>query len=164
MVVDSLVNHIFLYHVHCFDKYHYIRCWITLFMGVIFLIWVFWQCEYRMKKLRNEDKSLREIRGKLKAQKHWDKVKSSYSWKGSKLSYLLFSFQICVPYLPVAHVCIHHVPVEKVCHLYMELSKSGRHAWKQQWADRVLHWRDNEAIASNEVLTEAKLSKQKGCK
>ncbi|GMI88747.1 hypothetical protein like AT5G16520 [Hibiscus trionum] len=40
------------------------------------------QCEFRMKRLRNEDSILRNIRSRRKAQEHWDKVRKyvMYTW------------------------------------------------------------------------------------
>ncbi|KAJ0013360.1 hypothetical protein Pint_21306 [Pistacia integerrima] len=41
-------------------------------IGIFFYLLV--QCEFRIKKLRNEDSILRRIRNRRKAQEHWDKV------------------------------------------------------------------------------------------
>ncbi|XP_044483086.1 uncharacterized protein LOC123209252 isoform X4 [Mangifera indica] len=41
-------------------------------IGIFFYLLV--QCEFRIKKLRNEDSILRRIRNRRKAQDHWDKV------------------------------------------------------------------------------------------
>ncbi|KAE8691121.1 Single-stranded nucleic acid binding R3H protein, putative isoform 1 [Hibiscus syriacus] len=40
------------------------------------------QCEFRIKRLRNEDSILRNIRSRRKAQEHWDKVRKyvMYTW------------------------------------------------------------------------------------
>ncbi|CAM8960135.1 unnamed protein product [Rhodiola kirilowii] len=40
------------------------------------------QCEYRIKRLRNEDSNLRKIRTRLRAQRHWDKLRKyvMYTW------------------------------------------------------------------------------------
>ncbi|KAK8565079.1 hypothetical protein V6N13_020200 [Hibiscus sabdariffa] len=40
------------------------------------------QCEFRIKRLRNEDSILRKIRSRGKAQEHWDKVRKyvMYTW------------------------------------------------------------------------------------
>ncbi|RVX07241.1 hypothetical protein CK203_022540 [Vitis vinifera] len=40
------------------------------------------QCEYRIKKLRNEDSIMRKIRNRRKAQEHWDKLRKyvMYTW------------------------------------------------------------------------------------
>ncbi|EEF50070.1 uncharacterized protein LOC8275000 [Ricinus communis] len=45
------------------------------------------QCEYRIKKLRNEDSTMRNIRNRLKAQKHWEKLRKyvRYRWGCSTL-------------------------------------------------------------------------------
>uniref|UniRef100_A0A2P2JEI6 Uncharacterized protein n=2 Tax=Rhizophora mucronata TaxID=61149 RepID=A0A2P2JEI6_RHIMU len=40
------------------------------------------QCEYRIKRLRDEDSRMRQIRNRLKAQQHWDKLRKyvMYTW------------------------------------------------------------------------------------
>ncbi|XP_015875694.3 uncharacterized protein LOC107412429 [Ziziphus jujuba] len=45
------------------------------------------QCEYRIKKLRNEDSTMRRIRSRRKALEHWDKLRKyvMYTWGCSKL-------------------------------------------------------------------------------
>ncbi|OVA16207.1 hypothetical protein BVC80_605g6 [Macleaya cordata] len=45
------------------------------------------QCEYRVKKLRNEDSVLRNIRNRKKAQQHWDKLRKyvMYTWGCSSM-------------------------------------------------------------------------------
>ncbi|XP_021623553.1 uncharacterized protein LOC110623035 isoform X2 [Manihot esculenta] len=49
-------------------------------IGIFFYFLV--QCEYRIKKLRNEDSTMRNIRHRLKAQKRWDKLRKyvMYTW------------------------------------------------------------------------------------
>ncbi|CAJ1822226.1 unnamed protein product [Sphenostylis stenocarpa] len=42
-------------------------------IGIFFYLLI--QCEYRIKKLRNEDSILRRIRNRRKAQEHWDKLR-----------------------------------------------------------------------------------------
>ncbi|KAK7243286.1 hypothetical protein RIF29_38079 [Crotalaria pallida] len=42
-------------------------------MGIFFYLLI--QCEYRIKKLRNEDSIMRRIRNRRKAQDHWDKLR-----------------------------------------------------------------------------------------
>ncbi|KAJ6975296.1 hypothetical protein NC653_031222 [Populus alba x Populus x berolinensis] len=39
-------------------------------------------CEYRVKRLRNEDVTMRQIRNRLKAREHWDKLRKyvMYTW------------------------------------------------------------------------------------
>ncbi|XP_021681446.2 uncharacterized protein LOC110665557 isoform X2 [Hevea brasiliensis] len=53
-------------------------------IGIFFYFLV--QCEYRIKKLRNEDSTMRNIRNRLKAQKRWDKLRKyvMYTWGCSK--------------------------------------------------------------------------------
>lgn len=52
-------------------------------IGIFFYLLV--QCEYRIKKLRNEDSVMRKIRSRRKAQDRWDKLRKyvMYTW-GSK--------------------------------------------------------------------------------
>ncbi|KAI8539472.1 hypothetical protein RHMOL_Rhmol09G0185900 [Rhododendron molle] len=52
-------------------------------IGIFFYFLV--QCEYRIKKLRNEDSVMRKIRSRRKAQDRWDKLRKyvMYTW-GSK--------------------------------------------------------------------------------
>ncbi|GAV80015.1 hypothetical protein CFOL_v3_23477 [Cephalotus follicularis] len=54
-------------------------------IGIFFYFLV--QCEYRIKKLRNEDAILRGIRNRRKAQEHWDKLRKyvMYTWGCSTL-------------------------------------------------------------------------------
>ncbi|XWS58799.1 hypothetical protein CRYUN_Cryun08bG0064600 [Craigia yunnanensis] len=54
-------------------------------MGIFLYLLV--QCEYRIKRLRNEDSILRKIRNRRKAQEHWDKVRKyvMYTWGCSTL-------------------------------------------------------------------------------
>ncbi|EOY09974.1 Uncharacterized protein TCM_025345 [Theobroma cacao] len=54
-------------------------------MGIFLYLLV--QCEYRIKKLRNEDSILRRIRNRRKAQERWDKVRKyvMYTWGCSAL-------------------------------------------------------------------------------
>ncbi|KDP23302.1 hypothetical protein JCGZ_23135 [Jatropha curcas] len=54
-------------------------------IGIFFYFLV--QSEYRIKKLRNEDSTMRSIRNRLKAQNHWDKLRKyvTYTWGRSKL-------------------------------------------------------------------------------
>ncbi|KAK8286099.1 hypothetical protein V6Z12_D08G270600 [Gossypium hirsutum] len=54
-------------------------------MGIFFYLLV--QCEFRIKRLRNEDSILRRIRNRRKAQEHWDKVRKyvMYTWNCSAL-------------------------------------------------------------------------------
>lgn len=49
-------------------------------IGIFFYFLV--QCEYRIKKLRNEDSIMRKIRNRRKAQEHWDKLRKyvMYTW------------------------------------------------------------------------------------
>ncbi|ONI05154.1 hypothetical protein PRUPE_6G359100 [Prunus persica] len=49
-------------------------------IGIFFYLLV--QCEFRIKKLRNEDSVLRKIRNRRKAQDHWDKLRKyvMYTW------------------------------------------------------------------------------------
>ncbi|XP_044483083.1 uncharacterized protein LOC123209252 isoform X2 [Mangifera indica] len=49
-------------------------------IGIFFYLLV--QCEFRIKKLRNEDSILRRIRNRRKAQDHWDKLRKyvMYTW------------------------------------------------------------------------------------
>ncbi|XP_031249820.1 uncharacterized protein LOC116107666 isoform X3 [Pistacia vera] len=49
-------------------------------IGIFFYLLV--QCEFRIKKLRNEDSILRRIRNRRKAQEHWDKLRKyvMYTW------------------------------------------------------------------------------------
>ncbi|KAL6278959.1 hypothetical protein ACE6H2_022560 [Prunus campanulata] len=49
-------------------------------IGLFFYLLV--QCEFRIKKLRNEDSVLRKIRNRRKAQEHWDKLRKyvMYTW------------------------------------------------------------------------------------
>ncbi|PRQ41567.1 hypothetical protein RchiOBHm_Chr3g0448231 [Rosa chinensis] len=49
-------------------------------IGIFFYLLV--QCEFRIKKLRNEDSVLRTIRNRRKAQDHWDKLRKyvMYTW------------------------------------------------------------------------------------
>lgn len=49
-------------------------------IGIFFYFLV--QCEFRIKKLRNEDSVLRKIRNRRKAQEHWDKLRKyvMYTW------------------------------------------------------------------------------------
>ncbi|KAM7270346.1 hypothetical protein ACFE04_029560 [Oxalis oulophora] len=49
-------------------------------IGIFFYLLV--QCEYRIKRLRNEDSILRHIRNRHKAQKHWDTLRKyvMYTW------------------------------------------------------------------------------------
>ncbi|KAL4382310.1 hypothetical protein HN51_005928 [Arachis hypogaea] len=42
-------------------------------IGIFFYLLI--QCEYRIKKLRNEDNVMRTIRNRRKAQEHWDKLR-----------------------------------------------------------------------------------------
>ncbi|XP_047167639.1 uncharacterized protein LOC124836513 [Vigna umbellata] len=42
-------------------------------IGIFFYLLI--QCEYRIKKLRNEDSILRRVRNRRKAQEHWDKLR-----------------------------------------------------------------------------------------
>ncbi|TKY65369.1 monocopper oxidase protein SKU5 [Spatholobus suberectus] len=42
-------------------------------IGIFFYLLI--QCEYRIKKLRNEDSIMRRIRNRRKAQEHWDKLR-----------------------------------------------------------------------------------------
>uniref|UniRef100_A0A7N0RD40 Transmembrane protein n=1 Tax=Kalanchoe fedtschenkoi TaxID=63787 RepID=A0A7N0RD40_KALFE len=45
-------------------------------------LYILIQCEYRIKRLRNEDSNLRKIRSRLRAQRHWDKLRKyvMYTW------------------------------------------------------------------------------------
>ncbi|XWS65115.1 hypothetical protein CRYUN_Cryun05aG0063000 [Craigia yunnanensis] len=54
-------------------------------MGIFLYLLV--QCEFRIKRLRNEDSILRKIRNRRKAQEHWDKVRKyvMYTWGSSRL-------------------------------------------------------------------------------
>ncbi|XP_059669040.1 uncharacterized protein LOC132314161 [Cornus florida] len=54
-------------------------------IGIFFYFLV--QCEYRIKKLRNEDSVMRQIRNRRKAQDHWDKLRKyvEYTWGRSTL-------------------------------------------------------------------------------
>ncbi|KAI4350152.1 hypothetical protein L6164_010661 [Bauhinia variegata] len=54
-------------------------------IGIFFYLLI--QCEYRVKKLRNEDSILRRIRNRRKAQEHWDKLRKyvMYTWGSSML-------------------------------------------------------------------------------
>lgn len=54
-------------------------------IGIFFYFLV--QCEYRIKRLRNEDSVLRGIRNRRKAQEHWDKLRKyvMYTWGCSTL-------------------------------------------------------------------------------
>ncbi|KAL1213069.1 hypothetical protein V5N11_001073 [Cardamine amara subsp. amara] len=54
-------------------------------IGIFFYLLV--QCEYRVKKLRNEDTIFRKIRNRRKALDHWDKLRRyvAYTWDCSKL-------------------------------------------------------------------------------
>ncbi|XP_021818393.1 uncharacterized protein LOC110760437 [Prunus avium] len=47
-----------------------------------FFFYLLVQCEFRIKKLRNEDSVLRKIRNRRKAQEHWDKLRKyvMYTW------------------------------------------------------------------------------------
>lgn len=49
-------------------------------IGIFFYLLV--QCEYRVKRLRNEDQVFRNIRSRHKAQDHWDKLRKyvMYTW------------------------------------------------------------------------------------
>ncbi|XP_073260122.1 uncharacterized protein [Populus alba] len=49
-------------------------------IGIFFYFLV--QCEYRVKRLRNEDVTMRQIRNRLKAREHWDKLRKyvMYTW------------------------------------------------------------------------------------
>lgn len=49
-------------------------------IGMFFYLLV--QCEYRVKRLRNEDVTMRQIRNRLKAREHWDKLRKyvMYTW------------------------------------------------------------------------------------
>ncbi|KAK2658684.1 hypothetical protein Ddye_005217 [Dipteronia dyeriana] len=49
-------------------------------IGIFFYLLV--QCEYRIKKLRNEDSILRKIRNRRRAQERWDKLRKyvMYTW------------------------------------------------------------------------------------
>ncbi|KAA8533439.1 hypothetical protein F0562_031127 [Nyssa sinensis] len=53
--------------------------------GIFFYFLV--QCEYRIKKLRNEDSIMRKIRNRRKAQERWDKLRKyvMYTWGCSTL-------------------------------------------------------------------------------
>uniref|UniRef100_A0A803L4B0 Uncharacterized protein n=1 Tax=Chenopodium quinoa TaxID=63459 RepID=A0A803L4B0_CHEQI len=54
-------------------------------IGIFFYLLV--QCEYRIKRLRNEDQVFRNIRSRRKAQDHWDKLRKyvMYTWGPSSL-------------------------------------------------------------------------------
>jgi hypothetical protein len=54
-------------------------------IGIFFYLLV--QCEYRIKKLRNEDTVFRKIRNRRKALDHWDKLRRyvAYTWDCSIL-------------------------------------------------------------------------------
>ncbi|CAI0559564.1 unnamed protein product [Linum tenue] len=54
-------------------------------IGIFFYLMV--QCEYRIKKLRNEDRTMRNIRKRLKAQARWEKLRKYviYTWGCSAL-------------------------------------------------------------------------------
>ncbi|XVF56492.1 hypothetical protein PTKIN_Ptkin06aG0125500 [Pterospermum kingtungense] len=54
-------------------------------MGIFLYLLV--QCEYRIKRLRNEGSILRKIRNRRKAQEHWDKVRKyvMYTWGCSSM-------------------------------------------------------------------------------
>ncbi|XP_022149823.1 uncharacterized protein LOC111018164 [Momordica charantia] len=54
-------------------------------VGIFFYLLV--QCEYRIKRLRNEDSVLRKIRNRRKAQEHWNKLRKyvTYTWGCSTL-------------------------------------------------------------------------------
>lgn len=54
-------------------------------IGIFFFILV--QCEFRIKRLRNEDSILRKIRNRRKAQARWDKLRKYviYTWGCSKM-------------------------------------------------------------------------------
>ncbi|CAN1217778.1 hypothetical protein LINPERPRIM_LOCUS1121 [Linum perenne] len=49
-------------------------------IGIFFYLLV--QCEYRIKKLRSEDRTMRDIRKRLKAQARWEKLRKyvMYTW------------------------------------------------------------------------------------
>ncbi|CAK7339853.1 unnamed protein product [Dovyalis caffra] len=49
-------------------------------IGIFFYLLV--QCEYRVKGLRNEDVTMRQIRNRLKAREHWEKLRKyvMYTW------------------------------------------------------------------------------------
>ncbi|CAA2999030.1 uncharacterized protein LOC111375571 isoform X2 [Olea europaea var. sylvestris] len=54
-------------------------------IGIFFYILV--QCEYRIKRLRNEDSVMRKIRNRRKAQERWEKLRKyvMYTWGSSSL-------------------------------------------------------------------------------
>ncbi|XP_021772374.1 uncharacterized protein LOC110736463 isoform X2 [Chenopodium quinoa] len=54
-------------------------------IGIFFYLLL--QCEYRIKRLRNEDQVFRNIRSRRKAQDHWDKLRKyvMYTWGPSSL-------------------------------------------------------------------------------
>ncbi|KMT13702.1 hypothetical protein BVRB_4g080840 [Beta vulgaris subsp. vulgaris] len=54
-------------------------------IGIFFYLLV--QCEYRVKRLRNEDQVFRNIRSRCKAKAHWDKLRKyvMYTWGPSSL-------------------------------------------------------------------------------
>ncbi|KAL1807977.1 hypothetical protein ACET3Z_024967 [Daucus carota] len=54
-------------------------------VGIFFYLLV--QCEYRVKKLRNEDTVMRNIRSREKAKKNWNKLRKyvKYTWNCSSL-------------------------------------------------------------------------------
>ncbi|KAH7571362.1 hypothetical protein JRO89_XS04G0029100 [Xanthoceras sorbifolium] len=63
----------------CVDRLEFelpCRSWwlILLSIGIFFYLLV--QCEYRIKKLRNEDSILRMVRNRRRAQERWDKARS----------------------------------------------------------------------------------------
>ncbi|KAL2464989.1 hypothetical protein Adt_40840 [Abeliophyllum distichum] len=54
-------------------------------IGIFFYFLV--QCEYRIKRLRNEDSVMRKIRNRRKAQEHWEKLRKyvTFTWGSSSL-------------------------------------------------------------------------------
>ncbi|KAL8166265.1 hypothetical protein V2J09_007764 [Rumex salicifolius] len=54
-------------------------------LGIFYYLLV--QCEYRIKRLRNEDQMLRSIRSRRRAQDHWEKLRKYviYTWGCKKL-------------------------------------------------------------------------------
>lgn len=51
-------------------------------MSLAFFLYFLLQCEARIKKLRNEDKVMRDVRSRLRAQKNWHKLRKYvvYTW------------------------------------------------------------------------------------
>ncbi|KAF5743772.1 hypothetical protein HS088_TW08G00359 [Tripterygium wilfordii] len=56
-------------------------------ISISIFLYLLVQCEFRLKKLRNEDSNLRNIRNRRKAQEHWDKLRKyvMYTWGCSKM-------------------------------------------------------------------------------